>query len=288
VLKLRASLPWLISAGAHAGMLVLVAAYGPIEPPVSGGTPGELILLSTADSLTAPAQQRDGLAQPSRLPAVQRRPTLAKHSAGSGFSAQSLAPAQHGAPVRGPDRAVLEVPIEPVMTLPAAVPDRVMPVSSPRTETAAALTEVRPEWSEPASPSASPGAALPRVAMLTPELDRATAAPRADPGANPSSDPDPVVGAVAYLDTPAPTYPDELRRAGREGLVVLRVRISGLGRPDQLRVLHTSGSAGFDAAALGAVSHWRFAPARRGEQSIAAWMDIPVRFRLERDAREPH
>jgi protein TonB len=43
----------------------------------------------------------------------------------------------------------------------------------------------------------------------------------------------------------------------------------------------TSGFGPLDQAALDAVKKWRFVPARRGSQTIAAWVEVPITFKLE-------
>jgi protein TonB len=87
-----------------------------------------------------------------------------------------------------------------------------------------------------------------------------------------------------YLHNPRPAYPLSARRLGQSGLVVLRVRVSEAGRPAEVRVARSAGVDALDRAALEAVQGWTFVPARRGDTPVAAWVEVPVRFRLE-DAR---
>jgi protein TonB len=45
--------------------------------------------------------------------------------------------------------------------------------------------------------------------------------------------------------------------------------------------LHTSsGSSLLDDAAIAAVNKWRFVPARQGGNPVAAWVQVPVAFKL--------
>lgn len=85
---------------------------------------------------------------------------------------------------------------------------------------------------------------------------------------------------AAYLTNPAPTYPSMSRRLREEGTVVLRVRVTSEGQAEEIQLEHTSGFARLDEAAVGAVKHWRFVPARRGEQLVEAWVLVPVEFVL--------
>jgi protein TonB len=87
---------------------------------------------------------------------------------------------------------------------------------------------------------------------------------------------------VEYLYNPPPDYPRRARRLGQEGEVVIRTRVLPSGESDQLVLKRSSGYALLDEAAMEAVRKWRFLPARRGDEQIVSWVEIPVRFRLER------
>lgn len=115
----------------------------------------------------------------------------------------------------------------------------------------------------PAVPAPAPAAAAPMLAAAAPAVP--LRAPRFD---------------AAYLRNPPPAYPRASRRLGEEGRVVLRVRVESDGRPSQLAVQASSGSARLDDAAFDAVRRWRFVAARRGDESVAAWVLVPIEFRL--------
>jgi protein TonB len=87
--------------------------------------------------------------------------------------------------------------------------------------------------------------------------------------------------SAAYLRSPAPSYPLASRRAGEQGTVTLRVRVSPDGLATRVAVERSSGSPHLDAAALEAVKAWRFTPARRGADAVESWMLVPIVFRLE-------
>jgi protein TonB len=91
----------------------------------------------------------------------------------------------------------------------------------------------------------------------------------------------PPVFSAAYLKNPPPDYPAVARRRGQEGLVLLAVLVNESGAPAEVRVAESSGSSVLDDAALDAVRRWSFVPARRGDLAIAAWVEVPVRFRLK-------
>lgn len=85
---------------------------------------------------------------------------------------------------------------------------------------------------------------------------------------------------AAYLDNPAPVYPALSRRMGEEGRVTLRVYVEAGGRPSQVQIKTSSGSARLDQAAQEAVSRWKFNPARRGAEAVGAWVLVPIVFNL--------
>lgn len=83
-----------------------------------------------------------------------------------------------------------------------------------------------------------------------------------------------------YLQNPAPAYPALSRRMGEEGKVILRVFVEPSGRPSQIELKASSGSPRLDQAAQDAVWRWKFVPARRGDETIAAWVLVPIVFNL--------
>ncbi len=77
-----------------------------------------------------------------------------------------------------------------------------------------------------------------------------------------------------------PAYPDEARRRGWQGRVVLRAHVSAEGTVTAVEVVESSGYAVLDAAAAAAVRGWIFYPARRGEMAVTSTVRIPVEFEL--------
>ncbi|MDM7462289.1 MAG: energy transducer TonB [Tepidimonas taiwanensis] len=84
-----------------------------------------------------------------------------------------------------------------------------------------------------------------------------------------------------YLNNPKPTYPPLARRLGEEGKVTLRVLVTPQGQPERIELAESAGSPRLDEAAIEAVRRWRFAPARQGDTAVAAWVRVPIAFRLE-------
>ncbi len=84
-----------------------------------------------------------------------------------------------------------------------------------------------------------------------------------------------------YLDNPAPAYPATSRRMGEQGRVILRVLVNVRGTADEVQVRTSSGFARLDDAARDTVHRWKFVSAKRGAEPVAAWVLIPISFRLE-------
>jgi periplasmic protein TonB len=87
-----------------------------------------------------------------------------------------------------------------------------------------------------------------------------------------------------YRDTPKPIYPENARREGHEGRVVLRVLIDNQGRAKSVELNTSSGSQALDQAATEAIKRWRFHPAHVGDTPVDSWVNVPIDFRLT-DAR---
>lgn len=77
-----------------------------------------------------------------------------------------------------------------------------------------------------------------------------------------------------------PHYPESARRAGIQGVTLLRFEIRTDGTVGKIMVERSAGHRDLDLTAAEAVKRWRFDPARRGNQPIAVWVTLPVRFEL--------
>ena len=192
-----------------------------------------------------------------------------------------------------PAARVLEVvlvqiaPARPVAVKQARPEPPRQPAGLTRRKIAKAVAKARPV-SKPSQRDSAP-----TVLMLPePWLYEESSIPAAAPAEMPASAartgtqvariaPTPPNFSAAYLKNPAPSYPLASRRAGEQGTVTLRVRVTREGLPERVSVEKTSGSRRLDTAALDAVRSWRFVPARRGETPIESWVVVPVVFRLE-------
>ena len=83
-----------------------------------------------------------------------------------------------------------------------------------------------------------------------------------------------------YHSHPAPSYPAGARSARQQGVVYLSVSVDAAGHPESVSLKRSCGIPELDKAAERAVWRWEFEPARRGGITVAAAVDVPVRFSL--------
>jgi len=79
-----------------------------------------------------------------------------------------------------------------------------------------------------------------------------------------------------------PEYPEGARKAGKEGMTVLRVLIDEYGRVLRTKLLKSSGDATLDSAAVEAARQFEFAPAQKNGKPVKVEMTIPFSFRLKK------
>ena len=118
----------------------------------------------------------------------------------------------------------------------------------------------------------------------------ATASSRHDPGpavaALPPGPPAVAPGALTRTAIPrggyqiTPSYPATARQRGIEGTALLSVFVDADGRVGEVVVKQSAGHPDLDRAAVDAVRRWRFEPARRGTDTVAMWVELPVAFQL--------
>ena len=109
-----------------------------------------------------------------------------------------------------------------------------------------------------------------------PAASAPSAASRQPPGATVLQEATP-----EYDKNPAPEYPRRARQLGYEGTVLLNVRVNPNGGVEEVKIAVSSGHSLLDESAMLSVKTWRFKPARRGDQPVAAWVRVPVRYTLE-------
>ena len=97
----------------------------------------------------------------------------------------------------------------------------------------------------------------------------------------PSTDKEILWAKPRYAENPKPSYPQEARKKGMEGEVLLRVEVLASGRVGQIEVKQSSGHVLLDRSALSTVKQWRFIPAQKGEATVSLWVNIPIKFQLQ-------
>ncbi|MDO8268911.1 MAG: TonB family protein [Moraxellaceae bacterium] len=178
----------------------------------------------------------------------------------------------------------------PVMAAPVMVSFVSAPVAEPLPQppvVVAPETPVRVLATERASQaSANAPVVTPAIPPVPADVVPADAAPAADVAvraeavAPPVAQTPPSFGA-AYLNNPKPVYPMVSRRLAEKGVTRLRVLVSTEGRPQQVDIERSSGSARLDRAAQATVRDWKFVPAREGEKAVAGWVIVPINWNLE-------
>lgn len=83
-----------------------------------------------------------------------------------------------------------------------------------------------------------------------------------------------------YLNNPAPAYPLAARRRNIEGKVLVRAEVQADGSCSQVELKTPSTSELLNQAALVAVKKWRFIPATLHGETVVAWVEIPITFKL--------
>ena len=177
-----------------------------------------------------------------------------------------------------PRQKALDV-LQAFLIAPQRVTPRIVPPAPPQPERKVKPVSKPPE---PLPPPLSTTAVEPSATVAPPAVPvEAKPAPAAAPAAEAA--PLPVVAPrfdADYLDNPKPVYPVSSRRRGEEGRVVLRVYVDTQGRAAKVEVQESSGYGRLDESAVAAVSRWRFVPARRGVEPLAAWVRVPIVFSL--------
>jgi protein TonB len=85
----------------------------------------------------------------------------------------------------------------------------------------------------------------------------------------------------SILEQARPSYPEDARKAGIEGMVVVKVLVDTTGKVDKVDIIRSVPK--LDSAAIEAARKFRFNPARLDDQPVSSWMTIPFHFKLSDD-----
>ncbi|WP_203072066.1 energy transducer TonB [Falsiroseomonas ponticola] len=266
-----------LHAAAGAAIMLAPAARGP-EAPAS--MPSVELVLALGDGAVAPepAAPSSDVASPDATSPAEAAADPVPPPPATAAPLPEPAPAEPPTPVAAsplPDPAPAEPPT-PVAASPLPDP---APAEPPR-RTRAAEAAPAPRPAAPPRRPARDGAAGPATAARgegeapLPARAPAAEAPSVAPGP-------PLITAPRFRRPPSPpAYPARAIELDLAGTVVVRALLDPSGDPTETLVLRSSGHAILDSAALAAVRRWAFEPASRDGQRIAAWVEVPVHFRL--------
>jgi protein TonB len=298
---LRTLLPVTASVLVHAGMVMaLVLGPGP------GVLPDRMPVL-VAEMVEAEAPPPTPVAPPpppAPRPVVpDRRPLTPPRPIATPLPLEPPAPLLPARPEPEPVAAPPPPAPEPARPEPAPEPPKTIipeapapvakpsPPVSPRPEPPRALASAPAPPSPPVTPQSAAGS-VSSVAEPGPG-EFAPRAPATTSGAGPSASP-PRGSDVAALPPDGvtrqaiprggyqyrPRYPSRARALGAQGTTLLHVLVSDRGRVAEVVVKQSAGHPDLDQAAVDAVRRWRFEPARRGDEPVAMWVQLPFEFRL--------
>ena len=88
----------------------------------------------------------------------------------------------------------------------------------------------------------------------------------------------PVRTNLGILRWVRPAYPAKWAQAGKEGSVALSVHIDNRGRPVEVAIARSAGTAELDDSALTAVRNWTFTPPLRNSYPVSVRAEVELRF----------
>lgn len=100
------------------------------------------------------------------------------------------------------------------------------------------------------------------------------------PPAPVSSTPKTITSGVEYIQPPQPIYPAMSRKMGEQGKVILLVLINENGKPGQVQVKTSSGSARLDEAGRQAAMRAIYKPYLEDGHAVAVYVIVPLNFQL--------
>ena len=169
-------------------------------------------------------------------------------------------------------------PARPKPPPPAAAAPKVVPVAKIR-------PPVLPHVSLPVVPVVQV-AVQPNVISVMPAAAPADKAPApapaiaSAPAAPVPGTPKTITSGVEYIQAPQPVYPLMSKRMGEQGKVILRVLVSETGKPGEVQIQTSSGSARLDEAGRQAAMRAVFKPHLEDGRAVAVYVIVPLNFQL--------
>lgn len=81
-------------------------------------------------------------------------------------------------------------------------------------------------------------------------------------------------------------YPPDAWRRGVGGETVLKIHIASNGTVDTVAIATSSGDRALDSAAVAGARRLKYEPAHRGEETVAIWAYLPVKYPMPEVAPE--
>jgi protein TonB len=229
---------------------------------------------------------------PVKPPARERRPLTPPRPIVAPAPAPPPAPTRPE-PEPEPPKAVAPEPPPPSPAPPLRAAPEPPPAARPEPEAPRSLASApAPAPQAPASPR---GSAVGSVASV-PDPGPGEFAPRAPGGVSataPSTSPSRGTDVAALPPNGVtqraipqggyqyrPAYPSRARARGIQGTTLLYVLVSDRGRVTDVVVKQSAGDPDLDQAATDAVRRWRFEPARRGDEPVEMWVQLPFEFKI--------
>lgn len=246
--------------------------------------------------LTAVTPARE-LAQPqqidialSRAPPPVPEPQVAPEVPLEQLSEAQAQPAQTtDTAMAAPHASIVSTPTTPAPTQTTPAPTQTTPAPTPTKAAATPTVRPTPDLDASARPRSAAQLAAPiggaTATGASSSTDNKGLAGQASGSAQPGAGAEPALTAARfdadYLHNPAPAYPSQSRRLKEEGTVLLLVRVSAEGTPLSVEIRTSSGFERLDEAGVQAVRQWRFVPAKRGNESVAAAVLVPIQFKRQ-------
>lgn len=172
---------------------------------------------------------------------------------------------------------------------PAAPKPKPKPKAKPRPVAAQPSKPIpRPQPPVPTVPPAESASAFAPASIPADSVDKPaiSAADQLPGGGGRAAGPASAAGAgdapAAYLSSTPLIYPEQARRRGWEGTVLLRVQLDANGIVQGVTILQSSGYSVLDQAAASQISRWRFKPSLHNGTPQPSTLRVPVKFRLEK------
>ncbi|GAB4330980.1 MAG: energy transducer TonB [Calditrichia bacterium] len=170
---------------------------------------------------------------------------------------------------------------EPSYTLEKKVDIKIETIEIPQTE----QINRPPPPARPTIPVASEDEDFPEEETIE-ETDIDFTQPIDEPPPPPPQEEEPIVEFYALSEKPEvikrvePVYPELARKAGIEGMVVVKVLIGTKGDVEKVEVIKSHPM--LDEAAVTAAKQFKFKPGKQRERFVKVWMTIPFTFKLKK------